>query len=89
MINITNTGTTTINGWTLQFSFPNGQTVTQGWNGSFSQSGSTVTVTNLSYNGTIPPGTTLSNAPGFNGTWTGTNSPPTSFTLNGVICSTS
>ncbi|GER81648.1 hypothetical protein KTAU_02860 [Thermogemmatispora aurantia] len=89
VINITNTGTTTINGWTLQFSFPNGQTVTQGWNGSFSQSGSTVTVTNLSYNGTIPPGTTLSNAPGFNGTWTGTNSPPTSFTLNGVICSTS
>nr|WP_069801983.1 glycoside hydrolase family 48 protein [Thermogemmatispora onikobensis] len=89
MITITNTGTTTINGWTLKFTFANGQTVTQGWNGSFSQSGSTVTVTNLSYNGTIPPGTTLSNAPGFNGTWTGTNTAPTSFTLNGVTCSTS
>ncbi|WP_376796114.1 glycoside hydrolase family 48 protein [Thermogemmatispora sp.] len=88
-INITNTGSTAINGWTLKFTFPNGQTVSQGWNGSFSQQGSTVTVTNLSYNGSIPPGTTLSNAPGFNGTWTGTNSPPTSFTLNGVPCSTS
>ncbi|WP_052888967.1 cellulose binding domain-containing protein [Thermogemmatispora carboxidivorans] len=87
-ISITNTGSTAINGWTLKFTFPNGQTVTQGWNGSFSQQGSTVTITNLSYNATIPAGATLGSAPGFNGTWNGTNSPPTSFTLNGVTCST-
>jgi hypothetical protein len=84
---ITNTGTTTINGWSLKFTFPNGQTVTQLWNGSFTQTGSAVTVTNLSYNGTIAPGTSLSNEPGFNGTWSGSNSPPTSFTLNGTACS--
>src|SRR5262249_15819858 len=43
-ITITNTGTTAINGWSLGFSFPNGQTITQGWNGIFTQSGSAVTV---------------------------------------------
>lgn len=84
---ITNTGSTAINGWSLVFTFPNGQTVTQGWSGTFSQSGSVVTITNLSYNGTIAPGTSLSSEPGFNGTWSGTNSAPTAFTLNGKACS--
>lgn len=84
---ITNTGTTAINGWSLQFSFPNGQTISQLWGGTFTQSGSAVTITNLSYNGSIAPGTSLSSEPGFNGTWTTTNSPPTAFTLNGTACS--
>ena len=88
-ITITNTGTTAINGWTLKFTFPGGQTVTQGWSGNFSQSGSVVTVTNVSYNGSIPAGATLSSSPGFNGSWSGSNPSPTSFTLNGATCSTS
>ncbi|HLI72080.1 MAG TPA: cellulose binding domain-containing protein [Ktedonobacteraceae bacterium] len=83
---ITNTGTTSINGWSLQFSFPNGQTISQLWNGNYTQSGANVTITNLSYNGSIPPGQALSSEPGFNGTWNGTNSPPTAFTLNGTAC---
>jgi len=87
-ISITNTGTTAINSWSLKFAFPNGQTITQGWNGTFTQSGSSVTVTNLSYNGSIAPGATLSSTPGFNGSWTGSNNPPSSFTLNGQTCST-
>jgi hypothetical protein len=87
-ITITNTGTTAINGWNLQFSFANGQTITQAWNGSYTQSGSAVTLTNLSYNGSIAPGTSVSNAPGFNGTWSGTNAAPTSFKLNGIACTT-
>ncbi|MBX5451015.1 cellulose binding domain-containing protein [Thermogemmatispora sp.] len=85
-LQIANAGTTPINGWQLQFTFANGQTVTQGWNGSFSQSGSTVTVTNLSYNANIPPGSVLGASPGFNGTWNGSNNPPTAFRLNGVNC---
>jgi hypothetical protein len=88
-ITITNTGTTAINGWSLKFTFPNGQTITQLWNGSYTQSGSAVTVTNLSYNGSIAPGASTNSSPGFNGAWNGTNSPPTSFTLNGATCSTS
>ena len=86
-IAITNTGTTAINGWSLQFSFPNGQTITQLWNGSVTQSGSAVTITNLSYNAAIAPGATLSSTPGFNGAWNGSNTAPTSFKLNGVTCS--
>jgi endoglucanase len=83
---ITNTGTTAINGWSLKFSFANGQTITQGWNGSFAQSGSAVTITNASYNGSIPAGSQASNEPGFNGSWNGTNAAPTAFTLNGAAC---
>ena len=33
-----------------------GQTITQIWNGMLSTSGSTATVTNVSYNGSLPPG---------------------------------
>lgn len=86
-ITITNTGTTAINGWSLRFTFANGQTVTQLWNGSFTQSSGSVTITNLSYNGTIPAGTTLGSSPGFNGSWNGTNTAPSAFTLNNVTCS--
>ena len=82
---ITNTGSTTINGWQLTFSFANGQTITQLWNGSYSQSGSNVSVTNASYNGTIAPGGTANF--GFNGSWSGSNAAPTSFVLNGQTCS--
>jgi hypothetical protein len=88
-LTITNTGTTAINGWSLKFSFPNGQTITQLWNGSYTQSGANVTITNLSYNATIAPGATLNSPPGFNGSWSGSNQAPTSFTLNGSTCSTS
>lgn len=84
---ITNTGSTAINGWNLQFAFPNGQAITQLWNGSYTQSGSNVTITNVSYNGTISPGQQANSEPGFNGSWSGSNNPPTSFTLNGVSCS--
>lgn len=86
-VTITNTGSTSINGWTLSWSFANGQTITQLWNGSYTQSGSNVSVTNLSYNGTIAPGGTTNF--GFNGAWSGSNAAPTSFKLNGVACSTS
>ncbi|MFC0533303.1 cellulose binding domain-containing protein [Phytohabitans kaempferiae] len=80
---ITNLGDP-LNGWRLEWSFANGQTVSQGWNGVFSQSGSRVTVSNQTYNGGL--GTNATVTPGFNGTWNGTNSAPTAFTLNGVAC---
>lgn len=85
-LSITNTGSATINSWSLVFSFANGQTITQIWNASAVQSGSKVTATNLSYDATIAPGATL-NSVGFLGSWNGTNAVPTSFTLNGVACS--
>src|SRR6185312_14736717 len=64
-VTITNTGNTAINGWTLNWSFANGQTITQLWSGNYTQSGSNVSVANVSYNGTIAPGSTTNF--GFNG----------------------
>ncbi len=84
-ITITNTNTTTINGWTLSFAFPNGQQVTEGWNGNFAQKGNDVMVQSLSYNGSLASNGSVSI--GFNGTWTGSNPGPNSFALNGATCS--
>ena len=82
-ITIDNTGTTALSNWTLTWSFANGQTVTQLWNGNVAQSGSTVTVTNMSYNGSIPAGGSYTGV-GFNGSWNNTtNAVPTSFAVNG------
>jgi hypothetical protein len=83
---IQNTGTTAISNWTLTWTFANGQTITQLWNGAETQSGANVTVTNMSYNGTIAAGATLSGM-GFNGTWNSiTNAVPASFAINGTTC---
>jgi len=85
-ITINNTGTSAINGWTLTWAFANGQQVTQLWNGSVAQNGVNVTVTNLSYNATIPAGQSYSGV-GFNGSWNNvTNSAPAVFSINGTAC---
>ena len=85
-ITIDNTGTTALSNWTLTWSFANGQTVTQLWNGNVVQNGSKVTVTNMSYNGSIPAGGSYTGV-GFNGSWNNTtNAVPTSFAVNGTTC---
>jgi hypothetical protein len=84
-LEIANTGTTAVNGWTLGFTFPGDQKVTNAWNAVVTQSGEAATATNESYNASISPGGNTSL--GFQGTWTNSDSPPTAFTLNGVACS--
>ncbi len=81
---LTNTGSTPVNGWTLSFGWPGNQQLSNGWNAAWTQSGSTVTATGLSYNGTLAPGasTTL----GFNASYSGSNRAPSTFTLNGATC---
>lgn len=87
-ITVQNTSGSAWSSWSLQFAFPvSGQTVTQGWNGTFSQSGQNVTVTNVSYNGSVATNTSVN--PGFNGAWTTSNPVPTSFTVNGNACNDS
>jgi len=83
-ITITNMGNTSINGWTLTWTFANGQTITQIWNATETQSGGNVSATNVSYNGTLAPGSNTNF--GFNGSWNGSNTKPTSFALNRVAC---
>ncbi|GAA3198892.1 glycoside hydrolase family 9 protein [Dactylosporangium siamense] len=83
-VTVTNGGTTAWTSWTLVFTFPGDQRVTQGWSGRWSQTGSTVTVTNETWNGAVPAGGTVSL--GFNGSYTGTNANPAVFTVNGTTC---
>ncbi|WFE26027.1 non-reducing end alpha-L-arabinofuranosidase family hydrolase [Solwaraspora sp. WMMD791] len=82
-VTITNLGDP-VTSWTLTWSFGAGQTVTQAWNTTLTQSGSAVTARNVSYNGSIATNGTA--AFGFNGSWNGSNPVPTSFALNGVTC---
>jgi hypothetical protein len=83
---IKNTGTTAWSSWTLTWVFANGQTISQLWDGTETQSGANVTVTNMSYNGSVAAGATVSGM-GFNGTWNSvTNAVPTSFAVNGITC---
>ncbi len=81
---ITNTGTTTISGWSLTFTFPGDQKLTSNFNGGFSQTGENATLANASYNGTIAPGASITD--GFQGTWTSNDTNPTSFSINGAAC---
>ena len=83
-VTISNTGTSAINGWTLGFTFPGDQKITTAWNGVASQSGESVSITNASYNGTIPA--SGSTSLGFQGTWASSDAAPASFTLNGAAC---
>ncbi|MFJ2085288.1 cellulose binding domain-containing protein [Micromonospora chokoriensis] len=86
-VQVTNTGSSAINGWTLNYSLPSGQTVTNAWNATVSQSGSAVTARNVGHNGSIAPGGTASF--GYQGTLNGSYSSPSSFSLNGATCSRS
>jgi len=84
---ITNNGAAITNGWTLLFSFPNGQRLQNGWPVAFSQPANSAQMTvasNADWNKSIASGASFT--VGFNGTFSGTNNPPTAFTLNGTAC---
>ena len=49
-------GSSAINGWTISWTQPSGNTITQLWNGTLTTSGSTVTVRSLSWNGSLSAG---------------------------------
>jgi chitodextrinase len=53
---VTNTGTATINSWTVTFTLPAGHAVTGSWNAVLTISGQTVTARNASHNGTVAAG---------------------------------
>ncbi|MFD6568375.1 lytic polysaccharide monooxygenase [Micromonospora profundi] len=62
-------------GWTASWTWPNGQSISQIWGATQTSSGSSVTATNVAYNGTVAPeGTTTF---GFLASTNGTNGLPT------------
>jgi cellulose binding protein with CBM2 domain len=69
---VANNGTTPTTDWTVGYTWPGSQTVSQIWSASDTQSGADVSVTNLSYNGAIPAGGSLTFG------LLGTGSPPSS-----------
>jgi poly(3-hydroxybutyrate) depolymerase len=83
-ITITNTGTTPVNGWSLVFTLPAGQTITSGWNADYAPRSGQVTAKNVTHNLGIAAGASVSI--GFQATHTGNTGAPTSFTLNGASC---
>jgi hypothetical protein len=85
-VDITNTGPAPIDGWTLTFAWPTGwQQMNGGWNANWSQTGTTVRVTNADYNGKLAASGGTVNV-GFVGGYSGPNIQPVAFTLNGTVC---
>ena len=77
---IANTGTTTINSWSLTFTWPGDEKITANFNGGFSQTGANATLAapNASYNGTIAPGGSIRET--LSGASVSNHANPTSFT---------
>ncbi|HTJ38159.1 MAG TPA: cellulose binding domain-containing protein, partial [Dactylosporangium sp.] len=83
-ITITNTGPA-LTSWNLQYSYAGAESLASGWNGTWAQSGKTVSVASLSWNGALATGASTGIGGNFN--LSGTIDTPTAFTLNGVACS--
>jgi hypothetical protein len=84
-ITIQNTGTAAVNGWSLTWTWAGNQKITQSWNSTYSQTGANAKLTNQSYNAAIAAGATLTGI-GFNASYSGTNTAPAAFSVNGTLC---
>jgi cellulase/cellobiase CelA1 len=83
-VTITNRGAATTS-WALTWTYAGNQTITNIWNATATASGANVTARNAAHNGVIATNGTTSF--GFQASFTGTNTNPTSFKLNNVTCS--
>ncbi|WP_189234706.1 cellulose binding domain-containing protein [Planomonospora parontospora] len=77
-VTVKNTGTAAITGWTVKWTFPDGQKITQLWSGVHTQTGADVTVENAGWNGNLNAGASTSF--GFGASWTGANGVPATVT---------
>jgi hypothetical protein len=78
---ITNTGDAAAAGWTVEFDLPAGTTVTSSWSAVRTSTGNHHRFTNVSWNGAVAPGATVSF--GFNVASLGV---PLACTINGAPC---
>ena len=77
-VTVTNPGGSVVNGWSVTFTFPGGQQVTQFWNATVQQSGAGVAAVPASWDATIPVGGSV--LFGLYGTWVRSDAPPVTFT---------
>ncbi|MER6474963.1 glycoside hydrolase family 18 chitinase [Streptomyces filamentosus] len=78
---IKNTGTTSISSWNLEWDYPSGTRVTSAWDATVTNSGDHWTAKNVSWNGTLAPGASVSF--GYNGSGSGA---PSGCKINGASC---
>ncbi|GAA4786301.1 glycoside hydrolase family 48 protein [Streptomyces ziwulingensis] len=83
-LTLTNRGTEALDGWALTYSYAGDQKLTNGWNGTWTQSGKSVSVTNAAYNARIGAGAAVTTGAQF--TYSGANAAPTGFAVNGTSC---
>ncbi|MEN8905624.1 MAG: endo-1,4-beta-xylanase [Clostridiales bacterium] len=77
---ITNNTSSDKNNWSVNWNFTGNQQITNLWNASYTQSGTSVSVTNSEWNSTITAGGSVNF--GFNISYNGTNSVPDNITIN-------
>jgi endo-1,4-beta-xylanase len=77
-VTVANSGSSTLNGWTVHMTLASGQAISSLWNGVSSGSSGAITVKNASYNGTLAAGASTSF--GYTGTGNGSAAP------TGVSC---
>ena len=86
-LDVTNNSGKAVSSWKITFTVPNGFKITNGWSGTYSVNGTTVTVTNAEYNGDIPAGGSINI--GFIYSSPTAFTPPSSVTFNGTAGSSS
>ena len=84
-ITITNTSGADWGSWTLRFTWPGNQRITEGWSATWTQTGAAVSATSLSWNSRVPAGGSVQ--VGFNASSSPPHPEPTDFTVNGQPCS--
>lgn len=79
-VTVANTGKSNLGGWTVVWTFPGDEVITNLWEGYYTQTGETVSAHDyFGTNQTIAPGSSASL--GFQGTWTSSDASPTSFSM--------
>jgi lysophospholipase L1-like esterase len=81
-VTIRNTSAAAVNGWTLTWTLPGTQRITQAWNATTTQSGSTAKAVNVAWNAPIP----AAGSAGFGFITDSTLTGATGFALNGTPC---
>lgn len=81
-VTIRNTAAAPVNGWTLTWTLPAGQKITQSWNATTAQSGASAVAVNVGWNGQIP----AAGSTGFGFIADSAQGGATGFALNGTAC---